>query len=160
MLEDDSFKLDSDRIRAAVEVAKKVQLWAASNETEVAYFEEQLLKHMHGCMSDGLTSVARREKVWGSYYRLRVSKAYRNFWKVFLTVVGCKTTDDPIFPQHISHNIIIRLMKDTFPLPKAGQCSSGSSSYQSLAFEETNAIRYVARYVCAKLYKKLKKSSA
>lgn len=78
--------------------------------------------------------------------------------KVFLTVVGCKTTEDPVFSQHISHNIFVQSMKETFPLPDS--CGISETYYKSLALEEINAIRYVAGYVCSKLYKKLKKSSA
>ena len=62
----------------------------------------------------------------------------------------------PFFFQHVSHYIFTTLLKETFPLPSP----ESSVPSISLTFEEANALRYVAGYVCAKLYKKLKKSSA
>ncbi len=55
--------MDTERIRAAVDVARKVQLWVASNKTEAVYFEKELLKHMNRCIHEGVTSVASREQI-------------------------------------------------------------------------------------------------
>lgn len=157
MLGDDGFKLDTERIKKVIEVAETVKQWAGQHEKEVAYFQEQLIKHMSKCFTNGVTSVKRREKVWGKYHQLRVSKEYINFWKVFLSVAGCSTAPDPAFYQHISQHIFNRLLKDTFPIPDVPSASSVSNSLTS---EEANAVRYVAGYVCSNMYKKLKKSSA
>lgn len=153
MLEDPAFKLDTARVREAVAVAEKVRTWMSSNETEARFFEKQLANHMEKCFLGGVSKTSTREKVWGHYHKLRCSDAYKSFWKTLLTIIGCETVDDPIFYQHISHHIFKNALKDAFPLP-----SSTHEDTPSLSYDEENIIRYVAGYVCNKLFKKLKKS--
>ena len=50
LLEDDAFKLDTERIKAAVEAAQKVETWVKTHTTESAYFQDQLLKQMKKCV--------------------------------------------------------------------------------------------------------------
>ena len=153
LLKDDTYKLDTERIKASVEVARKVETWVKSHTTESAYFQDQLLKHMNKCICDGVSSVLKREKVWAKFHSLRTSKEYVSFWKVFLKVVGCETAD-PAFYQHISQHIFTSLLKDAFPVTdNPSTCGAAAS----LDFDEISAIRYVAGYVCLKVYKKMKK---
>lgn len=156
MLEDDSFQLDTPRIRKALAVAKKVRDWIYANEKEAKFFEDQVLKRMKNCFEGGASSSVRREKVWGKYHKLRSSDAYREFWKAFLVIVGCETVDDPAFYQYISHHMFKRCLMEHFPLNNHPQTSV---AIPSLTFEEKNVIRYTAGYVCAKLYKKLRIST-
>lgn len=153
--EDEAFKLDTERVKAAVEAAKKVETWVKSNTTESAYFEDKLLQQMKKCMVGGVSSVLKREKVWGKFHSLRVSQGYINFWKVFLEIIGCGVPD-PAFYQHVSQHIFTSLLKDMFPVPDVPSTST-STAVSSLDFNEKSAIRYVAGYVCQKLYRKMKK---
>lgn len=152
LLEDDAFKLDTERIKATMEVARKVEMWVKRHTTESAYFQEQLLKQMNKCIRSGISSVLKREKVWEKFHSVRTSKEYINFWKVFLKVVGCEA--DPAFYQHISQHIFTSLLKETFLV---SDTPSTCDAAASLDFDEISAIRYVAGYVCLKAYKKLKK---
>ena len=116
-------------MEAVVEVAKKVKEW---NKREAGYFQRQLLRHMGKCLDQGVHTVARRETMVRKYHKFRASKAYKNFWNIFLSVAGCgsPTTDaDPAFFQHVSHHVFTSLLKDTFPFPE---------------------IRYVAGSVCTR----------
>ena len=40
LLDDDTFKFDTGRIKAAVEVAQRVQTWVGRNKVEAVYFEQ------------------------------------------------------------------------------------------------------------------------
>jgi hypothetical protein len=157
LLGDASFKRETDRLKAVVEVGGKVKKWVEENNKEAGYFQQQLLRNMRKCFGRGVNTVSKREWVWGDYHKLRASKSYKHFWSVFLSVAGCGTSIDPAFFQHISHHIFTRLLKETFPIQETTYCSSSESDL--LTFEEKNAIRYVSGYVCSKVYKKLKKSS-
>ena len=159
MLSDDAFSdTDLQRVDAAVKTARELKEWLSVNRAEAIYFQEQILKHMRKCFgpSGSLDSVVKRENVWGRYHHLRISPEYVDFWKTLLRLVGPGTTCDPILFQHISNHIFKVLIVKTFPLPD----HSNPNEFVALTFEEANALRYVAGYVCVKLYKSLKKSSA
>ena len=85
--------------------------------------------------------------MWGRYHRLRTSPEYIGFWKTLLTLVGPGATYDPMFFQHISHHIFKDLIAKTFPLPDQ---SDSTDKFVALTYEEENALRYVAGYVCVK----------
>ena len=147
LLQDDIFKLDPARVKKAVETAERMVAWMEQCKMEATFFQGELLVY--------LSSARKRETVWSNYHHLRTSEAYVNFWRVLLTEIGPGMTHDPVFFQHISHHIFTQLLQDRFPLP----ASTDSATLPTMTFEEANAIRYVGGYVCAKLYKKLKKST-
>ena len=155
MLQDSAFSLDTERVREGLDAAKKTKAWILHNRKEGQFFEQQLTKFLKKCFSSGVSTNAAREMVWGHYHKLRSSPAFRSLWKILLTLVGCSTTDDPIFMQYITHHIFKQLLKEEFPLQPA---ATHDSAVPALSDEENNVVRYVAGYICNKLYKRLMKS--
>jgi hypothetical protein len=142
-------------VREAVAVAEKTgcsPIKLKQSKTEAKYFEQQLSEHFQECLQGGVSTSAAREKVWGKYHKLRCSDGFRSFWKTLLTIIGCTTVDDPVFCQYITHHIIKNTLKEAFPTPSSSCCSAPTISH-----EESNVVRYVAGYVCNKLYKKQKR---
>ena len=155
MLQDSAFSLDTERVREGLDAAKKTKAWVLHNRKEGQFFEQQLTKFLKKCFSSGVSTNAAQEMVWGHYHKLRSSPAFRSLWKTLLTLVGCSTTDDPIFMQYITHHIFKQLLKEEFPLQPA---ATHDSAVPALSDEENNVVRYVAGYICNKLYKRLMKS--
>ena len=156
MLEGDEFKvLDSDRTRAALKTAEEMKLWIEQHKQEGSFFQQQIPRHFNKCLQFGVDTTVRREKMLGKFYHLQTSKEFVNFWKVLLREVGPDTTTDPIFFQHVAQHMFNSLLRDMYPLPDH---TSSTSTAPAMSSEETNALRYVAGYVCAKLHQKMAKS--
>ncbi len=95
--------------------------------------------------------------MWKAYHRLRSSKTFRCDWNRFLqSSIGHRA--HPGFFQFVSHHILQELIKAEFPLPPATQSSEHPD--RPLTFEEQNALRYVAGYVCRKVREDLESSSS
>ena len=156
LLSDDGFKLGSSRMIKATELAKKLHEWIPFNVCAVKFFEGTLLKNFKRCTEAGVSSKEGREDSLMRFHKLRSSSAFRNLWKVFLTPIGDEAAaNDPIFFQYLSRKLFNIYIKKAFPIPSRAE----DKHDLSLTFEEENALRYVAGYVCYKLHTKLKAST-
>ncbi len=159
LLHDDAFvKLDTKRINAAVKLAKKLKEWIPLNVVNVLFFEAELLKHFKRCSGEGMGNKEEREQCLVRYHKLRSSTVFKNLWKVFLSPLGDNSIhiDDPIFFQYITRKVFNSYITQTFPIASN---SSTAEILFALTFEESNALRYVAGYVCFNLYQKVIRSS-
>lgn len=156
LLNDETFSIGSTkRMKKAIEAGVKMKEWIPLNMTAVIFFEAELVKHFKRCTKDGMSSQEGRESFAVKLHKLRSSSAFANLWKVFLFPFNKEMAEDPIFYQYLTRVFINNYIKLNFPIPTM---SPGDSSTFSLTFEQSNALRYVAGYVCCKLYKKLKAS--
>ena len=97
----------------------------------------------------------RREKMWGSFHRLRTSVTFISRWKNFLKEV-ITATACPIFFQHLTSTIFMDMVRQEFPVVETGP---QRQEEQALSYEEKNALRYAAGYVPRHLKKRLQKSA-
>ena len=81
-----------------------------------------------------------REKLWGSFHRLRSCPSYKTFWSRFLQSRDCEA--DPIFYQYVSDSVFKELVKKHYPLLDQG--AGREQPQQSLSYEEKNALQYTA----------------
>ena len=156
MLLDKGFRLGTVRMKKAMEAAEKLKQWIPSNASAVSFFESVMVKHLEKCTKEGMSHQEGRELAVTKFHRLRCSEAFANLWKAFLTPVDQEMATDPIFYQHISRSFFNNFIKFNFPIPAP---SNDDTRPAALTFEESNALRYVAGYVCAELYKRLKSST-
>lgn len=156
MIGDDGFQLGCRRMTEAVDFAKKLKEWMPKNEHAVTIFEEALVKQFKRCSCEGMANKDSRANSLSKFHNLRCSEAFTNIWKVFLSPLDSQFAEDPIFYQHISRKLFNNYIKQTFPIPNA---TTSRVPDLMLSFEEENALRYVAGYVCLKVYKKIRKSS-
>ena len=97
--------------------------------------------------------------MWGRYHEIRSSDHFRITWSSFIQAsVGC--TASPILYQFLTDEIFKRLLKSTVSLSSIAS-SSESNGYPScqLTYEEQNAVRYAAGYVCKKIRKQLESAT-
>jgi hypothetical protein len=138
LLTDGAFQLDTSRIKLALLDAQKLKEWMAGHPVEVKFFQDMLLKRLSKCFQGGVKGSEEREDMWGKYHELRASERYRNFWKIFLKVAGCSQLEDPMVPQHLSHVIFKKLVKDSHPIPTP----AATTVQLALSSEERNIVRY------------------
>lgn len=81
-----------------------------------------------------------------------------NLWKVFLAPVDKDIAEDPIFYQYITRISFNNYITLNFPIPNPSVDATSQRAFP-LTFEDTNALRYIAGYVCLNLYRKLMASS-
>ena len=158
VITDDSFSVPSPANKKAVETASALILWSdcPDNSKHLCVFSRILSVRLRACFSKKHTSLRlRKEKMWRAYHRLRTAVSFRNDWKVFLhdsiSQQAC-----PAFYQHVTSIVFKELMKAEFPLPPPDIAEHPD---RPLTFEERNALRFVAGYVCRKVRTKLEVSS-
>ena len=157
MLDDDGFKVKSERASAAIEVASKFLVWCQSvqNKGEVKEFSEWLLSSLRSCLTSHQRSFAlRTEKMWEKFHALRTSKRYRERWDRLFEKATKQKATATVF-QYITTRLFRQIIKINFELEKdvAAHC------HNRLTREEENALRYVAGYVCRRVQKKIDKTS-
>ena len=92
--------------------------------------------------------------MWRVYHRLRTSATFCKDWCVFLrSSIGHQ--GHPAFFQYVSLAILKHLIKVEYPLPPPDVAEHPD---RPLTFEEQNALRFVAGYVCRNIHNKLETS--
>ena len=157
MTTDDGFSVPSSVNQKAVETASALALWCdcQDNLPYLAQFSRILCVRLHACFSRRHTSLKlRKEKMWRVYHRLRTSATFCKDWRVFLqSSIGHQ--GHPAFFQYVSLAILKHLIKVEYPLPPPDVAEHPD---RPLTFEEQNALRFVAGYVCRNIHNKLETS--
>ncbi len=119
------------------------------NKQSVDNFSKVLVESLKGCIEE-ITGChkAHRDKMCRNFHAVRVSTYFKLCWKKFLTIANLET--NPLLYQRISDLIIEELIKRQF----CGIQCSAETNITPLTYEDKNALRYVAGYVCDKLKKK------
>ena len=102
--------------------------------------------------SSSKTLQTRREKMWGQYHTMRTSSKFIQLWVQFLNKSGIEPL--PTLYQHLTSLIFKELVKEKFSVVYT-QPSECLEEMTSLGYDEANAIRYVAGYVCCAVRKKI-----
>ena len=163
VLTDEAFKLPSTEAKVALETAAQITEWMgdASPENEAIYekFINCLFSSLLACFSDEPSIKTRKENMWKAYHQLRISSGFKHF---FLDSIATAPAS-PTFYQHITDLCFKELVKIKFPIPHQSTSSTCTGtaivSEFHLTFEEANALRYAAGYICFKLYKQIEASS-
>ena len=95
------------------------------------------------------------KNTWRKYYQYRISRIFQSLWKDF-TMKYLSLSAQPLFYQYVTEKIFQEMIKITFRTHKA---SIASSTIEELTYEEANAPRYVAGYICFKIRKNISSSS-
>ena len=88
MLTDDGFQVPSPSARKSLGTAKRLLAWCddPSNASILSSFAEELVALQNTCFeaSSSQPDNTQREKLWGSFHRLRSCPSYKTFWSRFL----------------------------------------------------------------------------
>ncbi len=142
---DPGFKLPSASAASSLRTANHLLQWGSepANKPMVTFFAEDLTRLSSNCFKNKCKSQkAKREKMWGSFHQLRSSTSFKSKWVHFLQKSGIPKAT-PIFYQYVSETMFKELVKQQFPITRAG----AEESCQPLTYEEKNALRYTAGYI-------------
>ncbi len=160
--EDEVFKISAVPASTALTTAKKLYEWMIyeENKQSVDDFSKTLVERLKGCIEQNRPTgshkvhKAHREKMWRNFHALRVSTYFKMGWNNFLILANLET--NPLLYQRLSDLIMEKLIKRQF---SDSQCSDSiEPNVTPLTYEDKNALRYVAGYVCDKLRKKISAS--
>ena len=151
---DDDFKIPSTLAEASRKSALGLLLWMEKDEhkEKVEVFADAITTELGKAFASSSKSLqTRREKMWGRYHTLRTSSKFIQLWVQVLNETG--TEPLPTLYQHVTSLIFAELVKEKFPVVNI-QLSECSEELTSLGYDEANAMRYVAGYVCRAVQKK------
>ena len=100
----------------------------------------------------------KREKMWGLYHSIRTSSSFVGLW---VELLKQSAGIDPLqtFYQHVTDQIFQYLIQHHFPVVST-QLPESTNEIGVLGYEEANAVRYVAGFVCRAVKKKISSSSS
>ena len=141
--------LQSPQALAALSTASKLLEWAddSSNQADLKTFSKKLVEALKKCVPDK-KSRTQREKMWSNFHTLRVSHPFQELWHNFLDL--CCLVKHPIFFQRVSDLMFQEIIAREFVVT----AHKDKPAIAPITYEEGNALRYVAGYVCRKIKEK------
>ena len=127
----------------ALTTATRLMEWMGDPE-ELKVFAVNVMTHLRCCLPRCATfRRGGKEAMWKSYYQLRTSSHFRLLWKEF--VMKAVAVDvHPILYQYVTGVAFQTLLEEKF----ASSRSIPLTVPNPWTYEEGNALRYVAGYVC------------
>ena len=151
--EEELFEVEPEYTSAAVKTAQALEDWwkkSPSNLEVLKEFFHILYVRLNACFACCRSTLQlRKERMWGSYHRLRSAETFVRDWQKFLSV-SVKMKAFPSFYQFVVHTVFKELIKMHYPV-SFGECNKTELPSRPLTCEEQNALRYVAGYVIRKL---------
>lgn len=154
LLEDEGFHLPTQPAISASTAAEGLLRWASNRENcdKLDVFANELVTILKACIdgsSGRACQQARREKMWSKYYQVRTSETFRAKWHEFLET-SIRSRSTPLFWQYVSNEVFRALVKEAFKPSHSDQMAAEEITYQ-----EANALRYTAGYICRSMKRKL-----
>lgn len=138
-------------------VAVKLKEWMelVDNQVELERFSSRLVFDLTQFLPPTADPLAKtkKERMWRKYYQYRISCSFQSLWKDFVQTC-LSISAQPLFYQYAMEKVFQEMIEITFRAHKAS-----SSTTEELTYEEANALRYVAGYVCFKICKNISSSS-
>ena len=155
VIDDNGFKNSAIAINAQ-QLAQDIKSWSAENKDEFEEFGKILMMKMEKVFIGTVgtkKSIINRDKLWRNYFLLRSSKHFTEEWEKFLDSVPTSNSksSQPLLYQRLTDIIFKELIKEHY------QICDESTKEASLDERESNALRYVAAYVCRNLRRKLER---
>ena len=156
VLADEFYKINTPSIIEARESAKKILDWCLSdaNSDRVDSFTKQLVECLQNVISSSVTKSFRynKEKLWKDFYILRTSKDFIKQWTDFFHIINMPSVQPALY-QRLTDEVFKLLIQDHFQVVCLDDASTNVTS------NESNALRYIAGYVCRHLHKKLEREN-
>ena len=159
VIKDGGFRLSSVPVSTTTALNTAIQLmeWMSKTDRqeELNVFAVEVMTRLRSCLprSSATLRKAGREAMWRSYHHLRTSPSFRSLWREFVSK-AVAVEPHPLLYQHVTSLAFQTLLEETYQSSNAQQ-----AVVEALTYEESNALRYVAGYVCHKLRKKIRAST-
>ena len=116
---------------------------------------EDLLGDLNGALVNPSGKVLHRDKLWESYFYVCSKETFINHWNVFLCTTN-SPAGSPVLYQHLTDLVFKALLHSEYSV-MVNDTENISSTH--LTYNEVNALRYAAGYVCRHIRKKIEVSS-
>ena len=158
LLKDSGFQIPSESAKEAYLAASEMLEWLATQENAVLATPicQGIMAALSRCIPQGSTSSrAKRERMWGKFYRTRTSTEFKELW-ICLMQLSIGKSASPIFYQYITDVLFKNMIKCNFPVnPVASQ----AHDMPPLDYQESNALHYAAGYAPRAVQKHLERGS-
>ena len=158
ILTDECFKVPSTQAASVLATASNLVEWMKSecSQTLLKSFSEKVVATLMACFPKNVSTFlkSQREKTWQQYHRTRISSSYKSLWIDFVNT-AVSIVPIPAFYQHVGNQVFQSILKSSFPVNTDKELTVETS----LSYEEANALRYAAGYVCHKVDSKIKAST-
>ena len=153
MLSSNDFKISSPEARKAVEIAAKVISCTSKEVDEFTMFSKRLVEMLMLCFRTTKRSfISKQEAMWESFHKLRTSAKFKKEWQDFFNSSIGQPTVCPTFVQYVTNQVFLDLVKNHHQIPEA---TFNDESSNPITSEESQALRYVAGYICRKIQHKI-----
>lgn len=128
---------------------------ADSSKSALESFSLELIAALKECVPHNVSTSLKshREKIWQKFHQKRTSQSYKRLWIDFVhNAISVVAT--PIFYQYVGNVVFQTILKSTFTSSRDKEVT-----VELLSYEEANALRYAAGYVCYKVQNKIKTST-
>ncbi len=149
---DDAFMIASVSAKRARDVCVILNEWMKIPESAIPlnYFAEQFVSLLKSCIPTGTGTAKReREKMWINFHRTRLSDTFIKLWVDFVSN-AIQVEPSSLLFQHITDVVFQAIITRELDIPEKNATTSAEITY-----EEANALRYVAGFVCSKVQKKI-----
>ena len=146
-LNDESFAIDSPLAQASKKSSELlvVRLEESKNGEKIELtLNSIVLQLCEAFQSTVKTLQSRRDKMLGHYHTMCTTDQFVGSWEKLCEETGIQPL--PTLYQHLPHTMFKELIKVHFPVAEVQSSSCETSS--AVRYEEANAVRYVAGYVC------------
>ena len=151
LLIEDGFMLASDTATKARKICVLLHDWMKlpENAATLDVFAEQLITTLTTCLPSSGSAKRRREKMWVAFHQTRLSQSFKQMWVAFVTTAIAVQPISLLFP-HITDKVFQAIITKELDVP-----DKSTNISLMITYEEANALRYVAGYVCSKVRKRI-----
>lgn len=116
---------------------------------------KDLLGDLNEALLNPTGKVLHRDKLWQSYFYIRSKETFINRWTVFLCSAN-SPVGSPVLYQHLTDLVFKELLHLKYSVVAKDPENASTSP---LTYNEVNALRYAAGYVCRHIRKKVEASN-
>ena len=158
-LEDDSFSIDASLAKTSRQCASRLLVWLErTDKSKLELLLTPILQELEmAFQTSARTLQTRREKMWGQYHTIRTSDRFVRLWVLLFKEADTQALQT--LYQHLTHLMFKEMIQIHFPIAES-QPSSSCDVSTTTDYEEANAVRFVAGYVCRAVRKKVQASSS
>ena len=158
LLKDSGFQIPSESAKEAHLAASEMLEWLATQDhaTLATPISRGIMAALSKCILQGsISSRAKRERMWGKFYRTRTSTEFKELW-IRLMQLSIGKSASPNFYQYITDVLFKTMIKCHFPV---NTVASQVHDVTPLDYQESNALRYAAGYVPRPIRKRLERGT-
>ena len=136
--------------------------WARDNEQTFSRFEAVVRAELQRCIYHSAVEAkslqSRKTDMIRKFHEVCTSVSFYHLWKE-LTVAAIRSAPEPSFFQEATDRVFQEMITAAFPLKDVTINERSNPEPENLTYEDANVVRYIAGYVCRKVWRNIDASS-